>query len=212
MRVLMVDDHVMFLQGLKNLLSVLTAGASVDTADTLPFALQLLRAATYDLVLLDWHLPDCTGEEAIQRLRDSGCMGRIVILSGETSSSLIHSAIEYGASGFIPKKYSSEQMVSALDQVLSGQIYLPPETLAHSSGHGAGRSGTEDPRLAALTSRQLDVYRATARGLSNKLVARQLGIAESTVKSHLSVVYAVLGVKNRTEAAYQASRNGTRIG
>jgi len=206
MRILMVDDHVMFLQGLKNLLSLLAEGVNIETADSLPFALKLLSSATYDLVLLDWHLPDCPGEDAIQRLRDAGCMGRIVILSGETSTSLIRNTIDAGAAGFIPKRYSAEQMISALAQVLEGQIVLPPECLQQ-----AASAPDPDPRFAGMTGRQMDVYRAAARGLSNKHIARELGIAESTVKSHLSAVYGALGVRNRTEAAYQASRDGTRI-
>ena len=68
-----------------------------------------------------------------------------------------------------------------------------------------------DPRFAGLTGRQIDVYRAAARGLPNKLISRELGIAESTVKTHLTAVFAVLGVRNRTEAAYQASRDGIPI-
>jgi DNA-binding NarL/FixJ family response regulator len=212
MRILMLDDHVMFLQGLRTFLSVLAPGMSVDIAETLPFALQLLGTADYDLILLDWHLSECSGEEAIRRMRDAGCLGRIVVLSGETSSTLIRSTIDHGAAGFIPKKFSSEQMISALEQVLAGQIYLPAEALAQSNEQVANRSGDPvDRRFAALTSRQVDTYRAAARGLPNKLIARELGIAESTVKSHLSVVYAVLGVRNRTEAAYQASREGTRV-
>jgi DNA-binding NarL/FixJ family response regulator len=210
MRVLMVDDHVMFLQGLKNLLSVLAPSLSIDIADSLCFALQLLGSATYDLVLLDWILPGSKGEEAIQKLRDSGCMGRIVVLSGEANSALIRTAVEQGAAGFIPKQYSSEQMLTALDEVLMGKIFLPPEFLAQAEKPVFSR-GEADPQFAQLTARQIDAYRAAAKGLSNKLIARELGIAESTVKSHLSAVYGVLGVRNRTEAAYQASRNGTRI-
>ena len=69
-----------------------------------------------------------------------------------------------------------------------------------------------ESRLAVLTARQAEVYRAVARGLPNKLIARELGITEATVKSHLSAVYAVLGVNNRTQAAFQASREGFRAG
>lgn len=206
-RVLMLDDHVMFMQGLQSLLGVLRSDFVIDTAATLACALQLLRSATYDLVLLDWPLAECSGEQSIRRLRDSGCMGRIVILSGEMDSALIHGWVENDISGFIPKRYCAEQMLSALDHVLAGSIFLPPEVRAHKLGrsHAAAGVGT-DSRFSKLTSRQIEVYRAAARGLSNKLVARQLGIAETTVKSHLAIVYTVLGVKNRTEAAYQASR------
>ena len=212
MRVLMVDDHIMFLQGLKNLLKVLAPDVNVDSADTVSFAAQLLRTSTYDLVLLDWHMPECSGEEAIRRLRDAGCMGRIVVLSSETDTALVRSTVDAGAAGFIPKQFSAEQMVTALDEVLQGHVYLPPELAVHGVSPGMNaRTAESDPRFAELTARQIETYRAATRGLSNKLIARELGIAESTVKSHLAAVYSVLGVHNRTEAAYQASRDGTRV-
>lgn len=211
--VLMVDDHAMFLQGLKNLLGVLAPDLRVDTCGDLAQAAQFALLTKYELVLLDWHLADCDGAVSLQHLRDAGCTARIVVLSGETSVGLIRGCIEQGAAGFIPKSYSSEMMVAALGKVLAGQIFLPAEAL-HASGAKAGAHAVleGDGRFAGLTARQIDVYRAATRGLSNKLIARELGIAESTVKSHLTAVFASLGVSNRTEAAYQASRDGTRIG
>ncbi|WP_161974729.1 response regulator [Piscinibacter terrae] len=210
--VLMVDDHVMFLQGLKNLLSVLVPDLRVDTCGDLAQAAQFVLLTRYDLVLLDWHLAECDGAISLLRLREAGCMSRIVVLSGETSVGLIRACIEKGAAGFIPKTYSSEMMVAALGKVLDGQIFVPAEAL-HASGTNAG--GTTAParegQFAGLTARQIEVYRAATRGLPNKLIARELGIAESTVKSHLTAVFSALGVSNRTEAAYQASRDGTRI-
>jgi DNA-binding NarL/FixJ family response regulator len=213
MNVLMIDDHVMFLQGMKNLLNVLVPELRVETTGEMTNAAQLVELAEFDLVLLDWHLADCDGEESIRRLRDAGCMARIVVLSGETNATLIRNSVDLGAAGFIPKKYSSEMMVAALRHVLAGRIFLPLETLnAASPPDIENRPGTgNDPRLAGLTARQMDVYRAAARGLPNKLIARQLNIAESTVKAHLTAVYTALGVRNRTEAAYQASREGVRI-
>jgi DNA-binding NarL/FixJ family response regulator len=211
MNVLMVDDHVMFLQGMKNLLSVLVPELRVETTGDMAHAVKLVELTEFDLVLLDWHLADCDGEESIRRLRDAGCMARIVVLSGETNAALIRNSVDLGAAGFIPKKYSSEMMVAALQHVLAGRIFLPLETLNATPPQTEDRPAGADPRLSGLTARQMDVYRAAARGLPNKLIARQLNIAESTVKAHLTAVYAALGVRNRTEAAYQASREGVRI-
>ena len=213
MHVLMVDDHLMFLQGLKNLLSVLAPQLRVDTSGDLSNALQLVQLSAYDLVLLDWHLAECDGEVSLRRLRDAGCAGRIVVLSGETCATSILRTVDLGAAGFIPKTYSSEMMVAALGKVLAGRIFLPAESL-HMSAAGARERGScdVDRLLKGLTARQIDVYRAAARVLPNKLIGRELGIAESTVKSHLTAVFAMLGVRNRTEAAYQASRDGVDIG
>ena len=219
MRVLMIDDHVMVLQGLKNLLGAMVPGLQIDTASAIGPALAMTAGVRYDLVLLDWNLDGCNGADAMQRLRDVGCAARIVVLSGDSDSQLVHTAIELGAAGFVPKRYSSEAMLSALDKVLKGGIFLPPDMPA---GHATVKAGTASPLVEAeqhlstlvsgLTPRQVDVYRAAARGLPNKLIARELGIAEATVKTHLAAVYAVLGVRNRTEAAYHASREGIRVG
>ena len=218
MNVLMVDDHVMFLQGMKNLLNVLVPELRVETTGDMVQATALVQRTPFDLVLLDWHLNDGDGTQSIRRLRDAGCMARVVVLSGETNAALIRQSVELGAAGFIPKKYSSEMMVAALRNVLAGRIFLPSEALDGSADRGDEPSATAtatatvaDPRLSNLTVRQMDVYRAATRGLPNKLIARQLEIAESTVKAHLTAVYSALGVRNRTEAAYQASREGMRV-
>jgi DNA-binding NarL/FixJ family response regulator len=212
MQVLMVDDHTMFLQGLKTLLGVLMPDLRVDTSGDLSNALQRVQLSNYDLVLLDWHLAECDGEASLRRLRDAGCVARIVVLSGETGADLIRSTIELGAAGFIPKTYSSEMMVAALGKVLAGQVFLPSESPRPASDKaGVPDTVKADERFAGLTARQVDVYRAAVRGLPNKLIARELGIVESTVKSHLTAVFAALGVRNRTEAAYQASRDGIHI-
>lgn len=214
MQVLMLDDHVMFLQGLKNLLGVLAPELQVETADNLAQALQLVQLSDFDLVLLDWHLAENDGEASLLRLREAGCTARIVVLSGETSGALIRHTVDLGAAGFIPKKFSSEMMLTALGQVLAGRIFLPAEATHGSTpkhdGDNAPGTATQ-ARLAGLTPRQIDVYRAAACGLPNKLIARELGIAEATVKTHLTAVYGVLGVRNRTEAAVQAARDGVVI-
>ena len=208
----MLDDHVMFLQGLKNLLAVLAPELQVDTSQRLAEALQLAQLTAYDLVLLDWHLAEHEGAQSLEKLREAGCAARIVVLSGETGSALIRRSVELGAAGFIPKTYSSEMMISALGQVLAGRIFLPAQGLADAAAGAARPASIEaDPRFASLTARQIEVYFEAARGLPNKLIARRLGIAESTVKTHLTAVFAALGVRNRTEAAYQASREGLRI-
>jgi DNA-binding NarL/FixJ family response regulator len=214
MKILMVDDHVMFLQGLKTLLSVLAPEHLVDTASTLAEALERDRLAAYELVLLDWHLAEGDGSASIARLHEAGCTARIVVLSGENSRALIGHSIELGAAGFIPKTYSSEMMLAALAHVLAGRIYLP--ALSSPSAHPgapapAAHSEATDPRWAELTPRQRDIFRAAARGWPNKIIARELGIAEATVKTHLTAVFAVLGVRNRTEAAIQASRQGIPV-
>jgi DNA-binding NarL/FixJ family response regulator len=216
MRILMIDDHVMFLQGLKSLLNVLAPEFLVETSDRLDRAVTMAASESYQLVLLDWHLGECDGAAAIGRLRSVGCLARIVVLSGETRPSLVHEVIELGAAGFISKQHSSEVMLEAVQTVIKGGVYLPPEALRDFSEPpravaAAGELVEIGKRFSELTPRQIEVYQAAILGLPNKLIARKLGIAESTVKTHLSVVYGVMGVQNRTQAAYQACREGFRV-
>ncbi len=225
MRLLLVDDHRLFAQGLRLLLRELAPELEVDIAGTLAEALDRVRRERRDAVLLDWHLPDADGLRSLPALLDTGQVGKVVVLSGDPHPDSIRRAIAAGAAGFIPKTYGSDVMLAALQVALRGGIFLPPEVL-----RPAGETASEPPPAAAaapppakrlvdlesrfpgLTPRQADVYRAAARGLSNKLIARALGIEESTVKTHLSAVYATLGVSSRTQAVLQASMEGFRVG
>lgn len=205
-RLLVVDDHLLFMLGLRNLLREIAPSWSVDLAETADEAVRLAGLAHYDVVLLDWHLEGGDASDCLSQLMRLDAGTRVVVLSGETRPAVIRQAIESGAVGFLPKKHGAEQLLAALDAVMRGGHWLPVEAVAASSAPVADIAG----RLHELTGRQLDVYRAAARGLSNKMIARELGIAESTVKTHLTVIYAVLGVRNRTEAVYQASLQAAR--
>jgi DNA-binding NarL/FixJ family response regulator len=212
MRVLMLDDHVLFIQGLRTLLNVIAPTFVIDTASRLPDAIAMARNTVYELVLLDWHLADDgPGEVAIRTLREAGCMARIVVVSAETKTQVIRSAIDQGAAGFIPKRHDSEALLGALNTVVNGGIYLPPEAQQASTSIESDLVALET-RFHQLTQRQADVYRAAARGLPNKLIARELGIAESTVKTHLAALFAELNLPNRAALAYHASREGIRVG
>ena len=209
MRVLMVDDHVLVLQGVQTLMAVLAPTMSVDTASHLDEATAMLTRQRYDLVLLDWHLEHHDGNDAITRLREQGCDARIVVLSGDASPTLVRRAVELGASGFLPKRLGSADMLAALRTVLAGGVYLPPGTAGPAPGTSSGASARQ--RLASLTPRQAEIYRLAARGVPNKLIARELGIAESTVKTHLAAAYGVMRVRNRSEAAWHAAREGLSL-
>lgn len=212
MRALLVDDHASFIEGLRMLLGVMVPGIEADLAINLEQAGRHVESARYDLVLLDWALSsEVNGEDSIEFLREHGCEAPIVILSGISNRKTVEEAISLGAVGFIPKEYTSEMMIPALDQVLAGRIYLPEGASPEKAARGQTGTASYDARIAELTPRQLAVYMAATRGLSNKLIARELGIEASTVKSHLSAVYSILGVRNRTEAAYEASRVGRQF-
>jgi DNA-binding NarL/FixJ family response regulator len=200
MKVLLIDDHPLFRQGLRTLLLPLDAELEIDEAGACAEALERLATAAYDLVLLDLRLPGQSGLDALEALREAAPAAPIVVLSGEDDPRTIRGAIDRGAMGFIPKSSTQELLIQALRLVLAKGIYLPPAAL-----------DGMDADLPSLTPRQLEVLRCVIQGLPNKVIARVLDISDWTVKQHVSEVLHRLGARNRTEAVYAAAKSGLRL-
>ncbi len=207
MNVLLVDDHPLFRRGLRHLLSDLNESIRFLEADGIA---DLVRfdADTIDLVLLDLGLKGLSGlpvlTEAVAKLPDCS----IVVLSGEEEPRLIKACINQGASGFIPKSSTPEILVHALKLVIAGGTYLPTDVLNTPSipGHSHHSASTLDD--LDITPRQQAALMLAVQGKSNKLIARELKIAEGTVKLHLTAAFRALNVSNRTEAVYAAANLG----
>ncbi len=214
MRILLVDDHTLFREGLRHLLGALDERVQMDGASDCAEALERLGSGTYDLVLLDLKMPGLHGLDALATLRSTAPATPVVVLSGEDDAKIVHAAIECGAMGFIPKSSTSEILIQAMRLVLAHGVYLPPAVLNAGPGaRAAPLSLPEQPGedLPGLTPRQMDVLRCVLKGKPNKIVARELNVSEATVKTHLTAVFDALGVRNRTEAVYAAAKLGLRI-
>jgi DNA-binding NarL/FixJ family response regulator len=196
LRVLIVDDHALFRDGLALILRSVDASTEVTHAADVPSALQALGdGAAPDLVLLDLALPGVAGAAAVRMLRQQAEQCPVVVLSGSDDMRLVRECIDAGAMGFIPKASDSRSMLEALARVLQGNVVLP-EIVATVDTEGP------ESRLELLTPRQTEVLQRLVQGKSNRVIADELGIVEHTVKSHVSVVLQVLQVSNRTEAVY----------
>ena len=198
MNVLLVDDHALFRDGLALLLREVDTAVRVLHAASIEQALTLSRATrALDLVLLDLALPGVGGVEGLLRLREVSESVPIVVLSANDDPAMVRQCIDAGAMGYVLKTSDSRTMIAALRSVFEGSVYLPPLTEGSSSlpEPAAPRSA-----LASLTPRQREVLRRLVQGKPNKIIARELGIHETTVKSHVTVLLQVLGVQNRTEA------------
>lgn len=218
MRILVIDDHRLFVSGLRFLLSELQAGVVVDEANRVdPLALQ--SGAPPDLVLLDLHLPGRSGLEALAAVRSVFEATTIVVLSSEEDPRLIRLCIEQGAAGFLPKASSPDVLIHALRLVLAGGVYLPdlvlkrlPADPAADGSRLAGRNLAESNAASRagpqLSGRPLQALMLAVKGKSNKAIAREMGIAEGTVKLHLSAAFRLLGVSNRTEAVFAVAESG----
>ena len=208
MRVLIVDDHEVTRLGLKALLAVLEADLQTVEAGKLEDAVEIgRRGDSFDLVLLDVHLPDGNGIERLQRLKEIFEGTPIVVMSAENSRSVILSAIEAGASGYIPKDTDKNVTLNAWRLVLASGMYLPPEVLRPVSTAGTAPAAQRQPR-PSLNEKQLAVLQRLLHGCSNKVIARQLGISEGAVKQHLSHIFDKLGVATRLQAMAKAQELG----
>ncbi len=211
MKVMLVDDHVLFRQGMIHLLDGLDGALEFIEADTVTAA--LAHPGPIDLVLLDMHLRGPRGTDAVAEMRTGLPAATIVVVSGDEDPTLIRRCIELGASGFIPKSSTQSVLISALRLVLAGGVYLPSLVLMTSNAPGAlAEPATRDSQdLARLSPRQLEVLRLAIRGKANKVIAREMDLSEGTVKQHLSAAFRALGVANRTQAVYRAAELGIRF-
>jgi DNA-binding NarL/FixJ family response regulator len=211
-KILLIDDHALFREGLKFLLRSLDAALEVHEAGNCAKALEYAAAGGYELVLLDLKMPGVAGLDALAALREALPDSPLVVLSGEDGPGLVRAAIERGAMGFIPKSSTPEVLVQALRLVLARGVYLPPMVLdAAPDPLPASEATTGQAVLPGLTPRQMDILRFVIQGKPNKIIARELDISEGTVKSHLSSVLHALGTRNRTEAVYAAAKLGLRL-
>jgi DNA-binding NarL/FixJ family response regulator len=212
-KILLVDDHPLFRGGLKYLLQSLDEHLELDEAGNCSQAEALAAQATYDLVLVDLKMPGVGGLDALTFVRAAFPATPVVVVSGEDDSAVVRAAIECGAMGFIPKSSTPEVMIQALKLVLAHGIYLPPRVLAASQNPEPAPlpGGSGDAGLSGLSARQMDVLRCVIQGKPNKVIARELDVAEGTVKAHLSSVLRALNARNRTEAVYAAAKLGLRL-
>jgi DNA-binding NarL/FixJ family response regulator len=211
-RILIVDDHALFREGLRFLLRDLDRHLEISEAANCTEALAM-AGEPFSLVLLDLHMPGVNGLEALAALREAFESSRIVVLSGEEDPRLVRKVIDAQAAGFIPKSSTPQVLLGALRLVLADGVYLPTVALKD-LGEGPGgqpRGAGGDPLGGTLSGRQLDVLRKAVEGKANKVIARELGISEGTVKAHLAAAFRALGVRNRTEAVYVAARSGLQF-
>jgi DNA-binding NarL/FixJ family response regulator len=207
LKVLLIDDHVMFREGMGLLLSDLDEGLEFLHAGTLEEGIISLKDNDVDLILLDLKLPDSNGITALREVREEFSSIPLAVVSGTDDPAQIRELIDEGAAGFVPKSSSSEVLLAALKLIIAGGVYLPPAALDFVPVPRLEMTDAETG-AALLSSRQTAVLLKAIQGKPNKIIAQELDIAEGTVKAHLSSAYRALGVHNRTEAVFAAAKLG----
>jgi two-component system nitrate/nitrite response regulator NarL len=198
MKILIVDDHPLFRAGFHAVLEQSALEAGVLSVSSVPEALQALQKdADIGLVLLDIHLRGDDGFAALKVIGERFPTTACIMISGDEQQSIAARAVADGASGFIPKSFTADEMIDAIRKVLAGEVFVPETT-----------DLTTPQQPNGLTLRQLEVISMLGRGFSNKEIARALDVAERTVKAHVSAVFEALNVRNRTQAVLVAQRRG----
>ncbi|MGE4416071.1 MAG: response regulator [Marinobacterium sp.] len=211
-KILIADDHPLFREAITNVIESGFPDTETLETENLETALALAQKHDdLDLVLLDLNMPGMNGLNGLISLRNEAPTVPVVIVSAEDDKQIVLQAITCGAVGFISKSSPRNQMTEALQQILDGNVYLPSDIIRQSGQEGRrNRRGNDNPQIApellsSLTRRQLLVLERMAKGESNKQIAYNLHIAETTVKAHVSAILRKLGVHNRVQAILSAS-------
>lgn len=206
--VLIVEDHPLFCDALSITLQIVGGISSVRTTSSIADCLrQLALGPQPDAVFLDLNLPDADGLDGLLKVRKAAPEAALLIVSSLTSPAIVNAAIDFGASGYVPKHSQRQVFQDALARIAAGGIYLP-EGFAAADPAAAKPLALTRERLESLTGQQSRILSLMSEGKLNKQIAHELDIAESTVKAHVTVIMRKLGVQNRTQAvlAAQAAR------
>lgn len=205
LRLLIADDHEMVRLAMRVALDSLAPQMIwFDASDAQGVVAQLEAESDIDLALIDLSMPGTDGTAWIAGLRQRFPTVPLVVMSASEDLSVIRELINMGVAGFIPKSDPAAIIVQAIRLVLAGGTYAPLRLL--SAGPAASGGQNADGAPSHLTPRQADVLRSLARGLPNKLIARELGLSEGTVKAHLLAIFRVLRARNRTAAVVLAQQ------
>ena len=211
LRILLADDHVLFRKGIASLLSEREDMEVVGEAGDGCEVEQMARDVMPDMILMDVHMPNCNGLEAVRAISRWNTSVKIIMLTADEEDDMLFDAIKSGAQGYLPKKLTPQQLYEWLEAVSRGEVGLSPSMLAKilSEFQRPEPSAAEgDLMQESLTARELDVLQQVAGGSSNREIAEALSITDNTVKKHLQSILAKLHLQNRVQAAVYAVREG----
>src|SRR5690348_8231600 len=209
--VLIVEDHRLMVEGLSSLLSEVAELKVVGTAGTVREAVDAARLLEPQIVLMDFRLPDGTGAEAAERIRQDHPEVAVLFLSADVSDDAMMQAVDAGACGYVSKAATAEELTSALRRAGEGEFLLPAATMTRllARQREARRSAAAREKIAEeLTTREHEVLKMMASGLDNYDIADKLGIGYGTVRSHVRGVLEKLGARSRLQAVALARESG----
>ncbi len=206
--VLIVDDHAVVRQGLRNYLEIQDDIEIVGEAGNGLEALEQVRLLQPDIVLMDLVMPKMDGIEATRQINAANTTTRVIVLTSFSEDDQVFSAIKAGATGYLLKDVSPTDLVGAIRATYQGESQLHPEIVNKLMHKFANQAAVPDRTHDSITERELEVLGLIARGMSNREIAQSLTISEKTVKAHVGNILSKLHLKDRTQAAIYAHQNG----
>jgi DNA-binding NarL/FixJ family response regulator len=206
MHILLVDDHVMFREGVAGLLRSQPWIKLVTIASTVSQAIDLVQTQKPDLILMDYILPDGTGLDAAQEILVQYPDIKIVFLSVHEDDDHLFAALRCGAIGYLPKSISFQELLAFLRGVERGEAALTRRMVTRVLKQFSNLEPNQSANFHKLTAREMDVLRELNIGMTNKKIAAKLGISEKTVKAHMGNIFKKLNIDNRLEAVDLARR------
>ncbi len=204
---LIVDDHPLFLEALQRAIKSLLPGAETVEALSVEAAKAKLQGRVrFDVMLLDLSMPGTRGFEGLLELRSLYPKLPIVVVSALEDARIIQQVMSYGASGFIAKSVTRDELASSLRSVIEGSVTLPKGYTPPPPQTPSGSKSDFVHKLQLLTPKQVSVLRMLRQGLLNKQIAHELQIEETTVKAHVSEILRKLNVSSRTQAVIEAQK------
>ena len=204
-RLVIADDHPLFRDALRQAVASVVPSAKIDEAGSFDELTALLEQdSDVDLILLDLTMPGISGFSGLIYLRAQYPAIPVVIVSASDDGGTIRRSLDFGASGFIPKRFGVETLRDAIVKVMDGDVWIPPDTDLTSAAD-PDMSRLRD-RLVTLTPQQVRVLMMLSEGLLNKQIAYELGVSEATIKAHVSAILQKLGVESRTQAVIAAAK------
>jgi two-component system nitrate/nitrite response regulator NarL len=209
-RILVIDDHPLFRKGVGQLIAMAPHLELVGEASSGDEGVKLAQQLDPDMVLLDLHMAGMSGIDTLKAIRDAGLDCRVLILTVSDNADDLVAAIRNGADGYLLKDMEPEDLLASVDEALNGRTVISDRLNGLLARAIREESSAKRRDAAPLTDREREILQALAQGLSNKLIARNLGIAEATVKVHVKNLLKKLGFRSRLEAAVWAVGRATK--
>jgi DNA-binding NarL/FixJ family response regulator len=207
-RVVLADDHPMVRRGLRLILEESRQVEVVAEAGDGQELVDLVDRFSPDVVVVDVQMPKLDGLEAVRRIRDRHPNVRSLVFTVHDEEATVHRAVLAGASGYLLKTASADELIKGIITVAEGQAALHPSITRHLLDGFAGMTEPRNRGAEALSQREHDVLQLLAYGKTNKEIARELGIGAQTVKTHISHIFTKMGAADRTDAVALALRKG----